>query len=963
MDNLSKVNWASSSKATSDGQPTKTQLNAPYPTLQPSSSSGVIRTSKQGQTPVNGRTMGFKLPEKSSAPSKDSFSNLVSFGSNKGGSNVSLLERQRQLAEEKSRRESEHKEKSQLQSTTWENQFWDNLGQGRNLSKDSTGKTASLRTAPSTSLNTSSTRQDSSDDPAPRLTANEGDDLLFAFSAAAPVNSSTHFLPPSVSSNSTVQTHAADTRTLRLGNGAPKEIGEDILSVDASDPFGLGPLDSKHPPSRSKTTVEGDDDILGLLGKPVNTTSTMHPANLMSGTTAADRTSDDSDTGPEQKSVSELVEMGFSAEKAREALATTGTGLDVQAAVGWLLDAAHREAKEQQNSQRSVGRDTPRSDITNADELSNVNGVKPAWMRQNNRPGSGQNRSDTRSPKRGDKDITHVASDIGSNLLKSANNIWKTGKKKVQKAVDELQYDSDPNQPKWMKEVQRHATGQEGVIKSDEYIRENQKDTASYPNSTKGVSERRDIPNVVTEEALMLEGNGPRPQARAQVTTRGRSISPAAITDLEMINNASIRQPSRVGDELLQPRKSSGLSKPSTEPMSYTRRLNKAVTEEESMQAYTSPARRKAQAQEPVTLQPGITAFNSKQETTSAQSNTSSMAIKSGRPQENPSKSSSASSRITSLPVRPPPPTRVIPPTSAAALSSSASYRQQGSEAFKKGDYTAAEVAYTRALSGLPSEHPAVIIILCNRSLVHLKNGDPKAAFSDAERALAVIGSSCGEGEKISLGGSEGDKDMRHFFAKALIRKAESLEQMEKWKEAADAWRQAVETGLGGAVSIQGRDRCEKAAGNDPQGQPPTRQRAPATKTGPASGRPAKPHRPQVSTTRPSEAVERLRQANEEAEKVDDQKFALADSVDARVEAWKSGKQDNIRALLVSLDTVLWREAGWKKVGLHELVMANKVKIIYMKGIAKVHPDKVSELLSSFRVHCQFSGLSSIYLG
>jgi hypothetical protein len=42
------------------------------------------------------------------------------------------------------------------------------------------------------------------------------------------------------------------------------------------------------------------------------------------------------------------------------------------------------------------------------------------------------------------------------------------------------------------------------------------------------------------------------------------------------------------------------------------------------------------------------------------------------------------------------------------------------------------------------------------------------------------------------------------------------------------------------------------------------------------------------------------------------------------------------------LDRVLWEDAGWKKVGMADLVMPNKVKIVYMKAIAKVHPDKVS---------------------
>ncbi|KAI9791602.1 MAG: hypothetical protein M1816_003688 [Peltula sp. TS41687] len=954
MDNLSNASWVSGSKATGKGQPSKSQMSAPYPALQPSSSSRSVQSSRLGQNPVNGRPMGLNPANHSSASSKDSFSNLISFGSNKSGNNLSLLEKQRQLTEEKSRRESEQKERSKLQFNTWENQFWDDLGQTKTTSKESTGHTAPLHPSVSALRNTGSTHHDSGGRSAQRFTAaNDEDDLLSAFSATAPVDSSTHFPPPSVGSDNMMPEPPRKAYATKIRNGASTHTDDDILGGDASDPFGLGSSDSKFPTSGSENTAEDEVDFLGLLGKPVNATFSTRSAELTPVPASVNATSDVDEAGPEQKAVSELVEMGFSAEKAREALATTETGMDVQAAVGWLLDAAHREAKDRQNSQKSTRRDTPRTDATNMDELSNMDRVKPAWMHQNSRSGSSQNRSDHRSPKRGEKDITLVASDIGSNLLKSANNIWKTGKKRVQKTVDELQYDSDPSQPKWMREVRRHEITQEGATGSDHGTNAGHKGAISHSKSNTEMPERRDSPSVVTEEVLMLESDAFRPHPRQQLPPRGRSMTPAAVTDLGMINPASIRNSIRLEDEITRSRNSSASSKASTQQMSYPRRLNKATTEEESTQAYISPARRKAPVQKPATFQPTSKAPDPEHKVTSAQSDTYSTSVRPGRLQEKPPQSISVSSITTSLPVRPAPPTRVIPPTSAAALSSSASHRAHGSEAFKKGDYTAAETAYTRALSALPSDHPAAILILCNRSLVHLKNGDPKAAISDAERALAIIGPSRGEGEKIKLGGSssEDDKEMRPFFAKALIRKAESLEQMEKWKDGADAWRQAVETGLGGAISIQGRDRCEKAAaGSDgTRSQTPARQqqhqqgRVSATKST-AGGKPPRPRGPQVvvaSTSKPSQAVERLRQANEEAEKADDEKFALADSVDARVEAWRSGKQDNIRALLVSLDTVLWPEAGWKKVGMHELVMANKVKISYMKGIAKVHPDKI----------------------
>lgn len=182
-------------------------------------------------------------------------------------------------------------------------------------------------------------------------------------------------------------------------------------------------------------------------------------------------------------------------------------------------------------------------------------------------------------------------------------------------------------------------------------------------------------------------------------------------------------------------------------------------------------------------------------------------------------------------------------------------------------------------------------------------------------------------------------RDMRDLYGKALTRKAEALEQMEKWSDAATVWQQCVEAGLGGAAAAAGRQRCQKAlAPKKPASAAPSR---------PASARPSPAARPRPTPSPNSqqksfEAVERLRAAHKAAEQEGDEKLALTDKVDARIAAWRDGKRDNLRALLTSLDNVLWEGSGWKKVGLHEVVMANKVKIIYMKAIAKTHPDKVS---------------------
>ncbi|KKF94299.1 UBA domain-containing protein 7 [Ceratocystis platani] len=255
---------------------------------------------------------------------------------------------------------------------------------------------------------------------------------------------------------------------------------------------------------------------------------------------------------------------------------------------------------------------------------------------------------------------------------------------------------------------------------------------------------------------------------------------------------------------------------------------------------------------------------------------------------------------------------------------------------FKRGDYASAHEAYSISLSFLPSTHPLTIVLLTNRALTSLKNGEPKNAIKDADDVLQLIGPSCGQDEIVMVHtetGNEEKRNMKDLFGKALSRKAEALEQMERWSDAGSVWQQCVEAGVGGPTAIAGRQRCQKAIAPKPAPRPPAavvkpKPRPTAAKS-PANGN--------------SEAVERLRKANEAAAQEDDEKFALAEKVDARIAAWRDGKRDNLRALIGSLDKVLWENSGWKKVGLHELVLANKVKVSYMKAIAKTHPDKIPQ--------------------
>lgn len=57
---------------------------------------------------------------------------------------------------------------------------------------------------------------------------------------------------------------------------------------------------------------------------------------------------------------------------------------------------------------------------------------------------------------------------------------------------------------------------------------------------------------------------------------------------------------------------------------------------------------------------------------------------------------------------------------------------------------------------------------------------------------------------------------------------------------------------------------------------------------------------------------------------------------------WIEGKERNIRALLSTLNTVLWDgETRWKPVSMADLVTPDQVKKYYRKAALVVHPDKV----------------------
>ncbi|THV07683.1 hypothetical protein K435DRAFT_959749 [Dendrothele bispora CBS 962.96] len=315
----------------------------------------------------------------------------------------------------------------------------------------------------------------------------------------------------------------------------------------------------------------------------------------------------------------------------------------------------------------------------------------------------------------------------------------------------------------------------------------------------------------------------------------------------------------------------------------------------------------------------------------------------SGAPSPSRSPAPNVASRPTlSRPRTPPPHPITLVTASASSLSLSSQHKARATSAFKLGDYPAAESAYTQAIEALPEGHGLSVLLYNNRALTRLKVGNLSGVMDDTGAVCRLVGDSATSRGKNTVKGAQ-DKaeeiNLGDALVKAWKRRAEALEGKEKWEEAGKDWQAVAGAEWASATlrgeGVRGAGRCRRMVS---QGK-----NASENSAAPAKPKPRpKPTPLSRSTNQNSQAVSSLRAANAAAESEDAEKHALKDTVDAKLQAWKRGKETNIRALLASLDTILWPELGVQKLNMSELLTESQVKIKYMKSIAKVHPDKLN---------------------
>ncbi|KAL9359132.1 hypothetical protein Peur_047255 [Populus x canadensis] len=101
--------------------------------------------------------------------------------------------------------------------------------------------------------------------------------------------------------------------------------------------------------------------------------------------------------------------------------------------------------------------------------------------------------------------------------------------------------------------------------------------------------------------------------------------------------------------------------------------------------------------------------------------------------------------------------------------------------------------------------------------------------------------------------------------------------------------------------------------------------------------------RHQRTRDRMEQAVADMNQRDRQTSHEQEERRRIADKMDVQIKHWAAGKEGNMRALLSSLQYVLWPDCDWEPVSLTDLITSTSVKKIYRKATLCVHPDKVQQ--------------------
>ncbi|KAG0027486.1 hypothetical protein BGZ81_005528 [Podila clonocystis] len=677
-----------------------------------------------------------------------------------------------------------------------------------------------------------------------------------------------------------------------LANATAQKTAQTTVP-QSDDVFDLGSFEHALPerPHRQRDSV---DALNSFVGKQPSPNASSKPSPPVSKPAAkpprshATKASTDEDAR-----IAQIVSMGFSTERAKLALAMTENGRDIEAAVEYLVQNDEAEDQRRQPREPSANRrreaDSERSKASRHDEDDD-----PPLTNYRRRNQAQELTRAQQLQQQKDK-LVGSASIFGMSVLFKANDLYKQGREKVQAVMEDM----TAEEPRATSSAARRHEWIDDAPRGSEY-----KDSDSEDEVYKG--RRQDLGRFNQQSTRGSQRDDHQP---IQSTSRYDVSSQRDRKEKESFENTYVSS-SRRGYS------STGTNIPS-------RNQQPLFTMDDS----------------PATSKSG----------SSLRQSSSKSAYE---------RQSRAPSPLPSKPARPP---RALVQASSQQLAESNHFKEKGNEVFKLGQFGQAAEFYLRAGQMLPRGHLLLVVAQNNRAAALLKVGEYKETVSECDKSITLIQGPDGQGVNDVIPPSAG-VNLKEHLGKALMRRATAYENLEKYKEAKDDWAKLRNLDPSHKNAVEGHRRCEKALALVNSGAVdkiatinPSVIRSPQPISGfgaPVRSSPMQDifesqHKSSTSARAKaelerSEGVSKLRLNAAQQEREDDEKLRLTDQVDMKMTLWKAGKEDNIRALIASLGSVLWEGAGWKPVGMHELVTPSQVKIKYMRAIGKMHPDKLS---------------------
>lgn len=898
--------------------------------------------------PAQSGASGATKPPNGSIAGSDAFSGLLSLGGagasgsgGPGGKHLSMAERQKMLEEERKRKE-EH-ERAQFDHGA----FWEKHGSDAPSPSSASGPSSGFDDLLSPSLATATataTRQappsSSARLPAPEILAPTPAPAQNTKSKAGTLWDNPAFLSPSSAPSPRPTSSAARSVTASSSTSTSARITPAPRSPQPPvDPFDFDALDAAtsevRPYTNTNTSASGrngtsgmrtpvsdfdfgdreggeeEDDFLGELGQPArprpetgraevisfayfwewpvsykSRTDKEQPAPASKTKLSGGRTS-----SPPPHVVGQIVEMGFSPAQARAALAKTATGVDVEAALETLLAASHGNGEDEDDHGFEVDEDRVEMERRRREESERE-------RRRARR--AGPSRDSVRPRTQEERDLQSQSRRQGQGQGQEDSAYGAQADKMLAQA-------SEIGQSMFSKASTLWAVGRDRAMK----VYEEQKKAFDAQQQAAAKGKTRD-----GRPRWMMEAE--EGEAGGAGWDEGKPTQSGGFRDDDEEDEPAPRsgRPAPKANGHRPDRSALDTRPKQTSKETYISSKERAdlLFADEPKSSYKSPARHRKPAATPT----------------------------------EPIRSSRVATPVQLI-------TRKLVDAEPGQVQSSAASKSKGNEHFKLGRFTEAETAYSTAISSLPTGHILLVPLWNNRAAARLKLGHSEGVVTDCTAVIDFIGPTYHPSKETPLPSEFSDIKLGDALVKATIKRAQAQEMAEKWKLAVEDWSRIMafdNAVLGSAgtntrnLAAEGMRRAKRMLESPGDSSQLSAQPAPKVPSRAATVTPRPPPSKPADVDR-SKAVSELRRANAVNDAEDAQRMALKDSVEARLNAWKGGKESNLRALIASLDSVLWDEIlqGGLKVGMHELIAEKQVKIKYMKVIARLHPDKVSELV------------------